>query len=230
MKKLLFVASLSLATLGMVVSCSRDDDSGTTSVANYTLSPSEATTNYDKTVALSVKNGSSTLSPSEFTWSVSDEKRGTIGNDGVFKAKKVGKVEVTATKNGQTLKSTINIAPYSTLFTEPLMYFGKTKEEVKSKETRTFIREYNNFLAFKGENRNVSEVLYHFDSNGKIDYIGVRFPYSASIVENLATFYIERHNFLGESNGEYYFNHIDENATIGLTTSTNGIIVVYTAK
>lgn len=52
-------------------------------------------------------------------------------------------------------------------FIEPLMCFGKTKDYVKSKETRVLSEETPTMLKYKGDGL-VSYVLYVFNSDGEV--------------------------------------------------------------
>ncbi|MBT0554251.1 Ig-like domain-containing protein [Riemerella anatipestifer] len=230
MKKALLFFALSLATLGTFTSCSRDDDS-TTVADNYSITPTEVSIKYDQTHKFTIKNNGSEVSGSSFSWKSSDEKRGTVDANGLLTAKKVGTFDVTATKNGKTLTSKVTITPYQTFFTEPLMFFGKTKADVKASETRKLTRETTTALVYEGENSSVNRIGYIFDNNGNMTSAIVMFPTSSSSTDKVTTFYKERYLVLSTENNVVQMKHLDESIYMGMGyDSTLGFHVIYTKK
>ncbi|AIH02967.1 hypothetical protein M949_1800 [Riemerella anatipestifer CH3] len=230
MKKALLFFALSLATLGTFTSCSRDDDS-TTVADNYSITPTEVSIKYDQTHKFTIKNNGSEVSGSSFSWKSSDEKRGTVDANGLLTAKKVGTFDVTATKNGKTLTSKVTITPYQTFFTEPLMFFGKTKADVKASETRKLTRETTTALVYEGENSSVNRIGYIFDNNGNMTSAIVMFPTSSSSTDKVTTFYKERYLVLSTENNVVQMKHLDESIYMSMGyDSTLGFHVIYTKK
>lgn len=228
MKKSIFIFAASLFTISGFISCSSDKDEVT---ENYSIDPSQTTINYDKTQQLTAKNNGSSIAATEFSWKTSDDKRGTVNAQGLFTAKKVGEVEVTATKNGKTSTAKIIIAPYQNFFKEPLMYFGKTKADIKAAESRTLQNETPTALAYKGENSNVTNVGYTFDANGKMNSAIVIFPSTTASVNMVSTFYKERYNVLTTDNNIIYLKSLDQPILMGMgVNATLGLNVIYTQQ
>ncbi|MDY3507289.1 ABC transporter substrate-binding protein, partial [Riemerella anatipestifer] len=139
--------------------------------------------------------------------------------------------DVTATKNGKTLTSKVTITPYQTFFTEPLMFFGKTKADVKVSETRKLTRETTTALVYEGENSSVNRIGYIFDNNGNMTSAIVMFPTSSSSTDKVTTFYKERYLVLSTENNVVQMKHLDESIYMSMGyDSTLGFHVIYTKK
>lgn len=230
MKKTILFLGLTLGVGFLTNSCSRDNSEGEVKIENYTLTPANVTINYDKTQQFYVKNGSVNVSPSEFTWKSSDDKRGSIDVNGILTAKKVGTFEISATKNGKVVTAKVMVEPYQKFFTEPILEFGKTKEEIKALEKRELVRETNSALAYKGENGDIKNVGYTFDSNGKMITAIVLFP-SPYNIDNVTTFYKERYLVLGSENGVVSMKNLDTPIFMNMGVNTSlGLHVVYTKQ
>lgn len=228
MKKLFLYSVLTMSVLGSI-SCSSDDDS---KPENFTLTPGSTTTNYDKSIQFAAANNGSPISVTQFTWSISDSKRASISNQGYFTAKKVGEVEVLATKDGKTIKSKITISPYQTFFKEPSMLFGKTKAEVKASETRVLLNETSTGLGYKGENSNIVNLAYIFDSSGKMTSAVVAFPSSTASIDKVSTYYKERYDVLSAQNNVISLKDMDQPIymMMGVNNTNLQITVVYTKQ
>ena len=221
MKKSIFLLAISLIVLSLsFVSCSSGGDE---EVINYSLSPSSLTTNYDKTQQFNVLNGSSTLKSSDFNWSSSNEISGKVNSNGLFTAGKIGETTITATNknNGKSVSSKITISPYQIFFSEPILAFGETKEYIKSKETRTLLKETTTGLSYIGENNNIRNVGYTFDSSGKMTSAIVLFKNDTSISTNVATFYNERYYYVGLINNLLAFSSTNKTISVQINSDIN---------
>lgn len=224
MKKTFLFLAFSLFAITLVFnscSSSRDEE-----VINYTISPSSLTTNYDKTQQLSVLNGSSTLNNSDFNWSSSNEISGKVSSSGLFTAGKIGETTITATniKNGKSVNTKITVNPYQNFFKEPILEFGQTKEYIKSKETRTLLKETTTGLSYVGENSSIRNIGYTFDSNGKMNSAIVLFDNNVNLVSNVVTFYKERYYYLGLVNNNNSFVTTDKSIGIQIDSGSNSTL------
>ncbi|MGA9213556.1 Ig-like domain-containing protein [Kaistella sp.] len=230
MNKLILLAAMSFATIGITNSCSSDRGNDVIS-ENYSLEPNSVTINYDKTQQLTVKNGSASMTPSEFTWKSSDEKRGYINASGILTAQKVGKFNITATKNGKTATAEVTIAPYHTFFKEPIIGFGKTKAEIKVGESRLLQSETSTSLIYKGENGEITNIGYTFDSSGKMTSAIAIFPSTSSSIEKVTVFYKERYTIVSNESGTVMMKDLDNPIWMGMSIHpTLGYNVIYTKQ
>ncbi|MGV4413174.1 Ig-like domain-containing protein [Chryseobacterium sp. T1] len=228
MRKTFLFFALATFTLS-TTSCSRDNDEP--AVENYSISPNEVNIKYDKTQQFTVRNGSSSIAGTEFTWKSSDEKRGTVNNSGLLTANKVGTFQVTATKNGKTTTANVTISPYQNFFKEPIMGFGKTKAEIKAAETRQLQNETATGLAYKGENNDILNIGYTFDSSGKMTSAIAIFPSNTTSVTNTTTYYKERYLVLDNQNGTIMMKDLDNPIFMGMSVNpTLGFNVIYTKQ
>lgn len=219
------IATLTLSTIG----CSRDDDNPASE--NYSITPTEVNIKHDKTQQFTVKNGSASLSASEFVWKSTDEKRGTVNSNGLLTANKVGSFQVSATKNGKTTTANVTISPYQSFFKEPVMGFGKTKAEIKASETRQLQNETATGLAYKGENSEILNIGYTFDSSGKMISAIAIFPSTSTSITNTTTFYKERYLVLGNQSGTIMMKDLDNPIFMGMSVHpTLGYNVIYTKQ
>lgn len=224
MKKLFLYSVFIISVIG-ATSCSSDDDS---KPENFTLTPGSTTTNYDKSIQFAAANNGSPISVTQFTWSISDSKRASISNQGYFTAKKVGEVEVLATKDGKIIKSKITISPYQTFFKEPSMLFGKTKAEVKASETRVLLNETSTGLGYKGENSGINNLVYSFDAAGKMNSAMVTFPTYDSSIDKVAVYYKERYLVATSQNNVITLKNLDEPIYMNMgIDSSLGLYVIY---
>ncbi|AZA49793.1 ABC transporter substrate-binding protein [Chryseobacterium carnipullorum] len=207
MKKAFIYSVLAISVFSFT-SCSGSDDENN---ENYTISPGSATLNYDKSQQFEIKNNGSTISASEFTWSVSDEKRALVTPSGMVAAKKVGEIQVTATKNGKSVTSKVTISPYQTFFKEPSLLFGKTKAEIKASETRVLVNETATAIGYKGENANITNLAYSFDTAGKMKSVIVTFPSTSASIDRVSTFYKERYLVVSGQGNYITLKNLDSN-------------------
>lgn len=196
----------------LISSCSKDNPE-----PEAALNQTDITLHYDETFQLVVKKGDENVAFSKLTVSVSNEHVGEVKPTGLFEAKRVGETTITITGQGISLTAKVTVKPYHTLFSDPYLIFGNSKANVKGFEKRTLEVEIQDALLYKGENANIRNVMYTFDS-GKLFSTFVLFT-STSFIETTATYYKERFEFLGTESSEIYF--IDRESKVAVVLSYN---------
>lgn len=208
----------------IAVSCAKDDN------APLVISDLEINVKYDKQHQYSIKRGDKTLDNSAVKWELNDKNLGTISTDGLFKARKVGKSHVTVNYNGAVAQGNINVTPYSTLFTEPIIKFGSSMTDIKYLEKRNKVAETNDGIMYEGENREIEAVLYLFDNN-KLESVAVIFAISSTIVDDVSLFYKERYPKYGVQGDYVIFIDDDNSKVIGLTVDEDfGLVAIYASS
>ena len=211
MKKVLFLLPL-LAAL-FFVGCSDDEEGG------ISLNESAITLYSDDTAHLEANDNVDWLSESEFVASVDA--------NGLVTGNHVGTTNIIASNGSGTSKCTVEVIPRFNTFEEPVVDFGATKEEVKSKESRTMLSEIDDALIYMGENSALNMVIYMFE-NGRLYASGaaVSFAYTSE----LTNFLLERYQVVGEENGMYMFinNDLDKyDMIVSLSVESDYILVAY---
>lgn len=182
---------------------------------------------YDSKHQYTVKKGSGTIANSAIEWKTSDNKVGTIDKEGYFKGRKIGKTEVLAYTNGGTVKASVEISPYSMLFTEPAFDFNQSKQVIKSKEKRKLEDEEADGLLYAGENSKVEYVFYTFENN-RLEAVLVVFASTSAVAKECGTFFLERYPVAGTIEGHPVF--MDDNKTVNillLVDDTLGLVAGY---
>jgi hypothetical protein len=197
-----------------ITSCSKNEPQANLE-GNVTL-------HYDETHQLVLTNTPTT----NVTWKSSDESIGTVDNSGLFTAKKVGTVTITA--SGSKFKTTadVTITPYSTLCKEPALDLGKSQNAIKLKETRALANQSSDYLYFYGENSKLRYSSYHF-IKGQLAASALFLANREDVVKEAVTFFKERYTLL-EVDGNTAFFSYNSILTIGLTVDSNlGFIAIY---
>lgn len=95
------------------------------------------------------------------------------------------------------------------------MNWGGQKQEVKNYETRVLVSEDEESLSYKGENSKINTVLYLFNEGDMLKSVGCLVPIHHS--ESMAKYLVEKYNYSGSSNGNYYFVSLDAKHLIAMT-------------
>lgn len=214
---------LTLLTLAVILtSCSKKE-----SEPKYSLDKATLELNYDKEHQFVIKQGTKDIDESEFEWTSTDETVGEVSASGLFQAHKIGETTIKAVGPKGTLTSVVKITPYSTLCAEPYVKFGASLSLVKSKETRTLLKEDIDALYYKGENAKIINVLYGFTDNS-LEAIFLIFPNSEAVVKEVAKFFDERYTYLGEDDEDnYYFSDTKTVIQIGYLEEIQAFTAIY---
>ncbi|MFD2522548.1 hypothetical protein [Emticicia soli] len=205
----------------IAVSCAKDDNSP------LVISDVEINLKYDKQHQYSIKRGNKTLDNSAVKWELNDKNLGTMGTDGLFKARKVGTSHVNVTYNGALAQGNINVTPYSNLFTEPIMKFGSSMSDIKYLEKRKKIAETNNGIMYEGENSKIQRVAYVFD-NDKLITALVIFKSTTAVAEEAGLFYKERYPKVVIGDPYIIFVDDDKIKIVGIGVDDDyGLVAIY---
>lgn len=206
----------------IAVSCAKDDNSP------LVISDVEINLKYDKQHQYSIKRGNKTLDNSAVKWELNDKNLGTMGTDGLFKARKVGKSHVTVNYNGAVTQGNINVTPYSTMFTEPIAKFGASMSDIKYLEKRKVLAQTTDGIVYEGETNKIEGVMYLFD-NDRLETAAVIFAITSTVVDDVSLFFKERYPKFGAQGDFIIFVDDDKSKVIGLTVSDDlGLVAIYT--
>lgn len=229
MKKSLLISSLSI----LFASCSNDkiDDN-----VNYPIeiSPKNATITSSQSITFKMKKGSSTLNSNDFVWSSGNDKIAEVSSDGTVTPKLIGQIEILSKEKTsvETFKSKLIINPVENIFKEPVLLFGKPKQEIKTNESRTLISETTNsynhdILTYKGENNDVEKITYIFfssipnSSSYGLTNVSVQFRKDLNLESKISKFYSER--YIRDYNIITDWWGYDLNKTINVGVSLNSV-------
>lgn len=211
MKKQVYYLFVLFLASTITLSCSKD---GTEPSA--TLNQSEVNLNYDGEFQFVVSKGNESVDFSTLTASSSNEFVGRINNSGMFEANKVGETTIKIMGDGISLEATVTVTPYHELFDEPIIDFTANKTTIRDSENRKFVQEVDEFLIFEGENSRINNVVYLFGANGRLRSAMSLYPTTSSLVENIAVFYLERYDYLGQEDDIFVFRSEDKSILVGL--------------
>lgn len=209
MKKQLLVLFLSFIALS---SCKKDNDT-------FSINQKEVKLKYDGEFGFKVE-GATTVE-----WSSSDEFVGSIGNNGEFKAKHIGETTITGKVNNTVLTAKVIVEPTVKGVIEPYTAFGNKKAQVKSYEKRELKEETATGLAYIDNAIYTRGAIYLFENEA---LASSALLWNNTKAEELAKFYIERYQVLGENSGIYYFTDKESTKIIGITfNETLGAVILY---
>lgn len=194
----------------------------------FKISPQKKELNYNEEFVYNVETSapySSNLNKL-FSWNVSDNKIGTIDENGYFKAKKIGNTKITATNTMTKKNYTMDVVVQPMVPDFPLVLdgFGKAKNYIKLNEKRPLTSETENSIVYQTPTNEwgysiVRKIEYQFE-NGMLKNIIVNFdPERYNRVEH---YYRERYNLLNEDytydytrqSNRYWKNFLDDNNMI----------------
>lgn len=194
---------LALLTITLIISaCSKKEKDQPKTV--YTIDKTEVSMKFDNTHQYVIKEGSTEIDASKVKFTSSNEEVGTIDQDGLFDAKRIGSTTIKAEGAGFSLTSIITVEPYSNLCKEPHYVIGIGKAAVKSNESRVLLNETTTGLVYNGENTKLRSVIYLFENNA-LNSAAILFQNNNSVVEESVKFFSERYQFQGESDDVFFF-------------------------
>ena len=198
---------LALLTITLIISsCSKKEKDPPKLV--YTIDKTEVSMKYDKSHQYVIKEGSTEIDASKVKFTSSNEVVGTIDQDGLFDAKRIGSTTIKAEGAGFSLTSVITVEPYSNLCKEPYYVLGIGKAAVKTQESRMLLDETATGLVYKGENTKVRTIIYLFEGSG-LNSAAILFQNNTSVIEESVKFFSERYEYQGESDDVYFFANKD---------------------
>lgn len=208
---------LFISLLTVILSCSKD------STPTFNIDRIDRKIKYDDEITLTT-----TKVDGNIDWSSSNEYVGKIESSGKFVAKHIGETTVTAKWKGTSATINIQVEPYILGINEPYMQFGANIATIKSFEKRVLKSETNTSLNYSDPSKYVNSAIYLFENNAYAS-CGLLFNSSpSSIAEDVAKFFLERYNIVGENNNVYYFTDRDNKVLVGLTVHSQlGLIGLY---
>jgi len=206
MKKLSFL----LLAAVFFTSCKKDDPEPALSIDN-----TELELKFDGTHQFVVKKGNENVTASSLTWTSSDELVGSVDANGKFTARKIGETTIKGTGSNGNVESKVKIVPYITNIIEPVVKFGATKAQIKADEKRTLLEEADDALAYNGTTGSYTDHVIYTFTDGKMDGAILQLTpnITQQMIQNIATFLLERYPETMEDEGEVYslddkMNHI----------------------
>ena len=232
--KLFYCPSLILIIFGLN-SCSTDSNKDENDSSIVEIYPKNAEMKYSEYLTFQMKKGSSTLNSSNYTWSTSNDKIGTISPSGIVSPKLIGSLVISSKdKNtNEVFTSQLIINPTTSLFNEPVKMFGKPKQDIKNNEYRVLISETvdsdnHDVLIYKGENNDVETIrytFYHSIPNSKslgLSSIDVNFRKDSQLENKISNFYKER--YIRDNSIITDWHGYDLNKTVKVGVRLNSVV------
>lgn len=217
MKRLLIMLAAMLPLFAFV-GCSDDDE--TKGDDKLSLNKSE--------VKLYVGDTESLEANKNVDWSTDNEFVASVNSDGLVEGIHVGKAIIEAKSETESAKCEIEVEPQYNTYVEPVLDFGSSADEIKSKENRNLLSEDENGIVFDGSNDAELMVVYTMDNNRMTSAgVAIDFSYTAELVDFLA----ERYQLIGEEDGLYIYidgEPSNFNMGVGLSVQSGYLLVSYT--
>lgn len=205
--------AIALVVFACFMSCSEDESH------DLVVSPSSVSIASGEEIKLSASENCDWRSESDFI--------ATVDDDGIVKANFVGQTNIIAYNVTKSTSVPVVVRGKCNTYTEPVLDFGTTMADIKSKEQRTLISETGNYLRYAGENSAVKDVVYMFD-NGRMSSAGVLI--NGLYMTELVDFITERYKFVSETDGLYVFCNgfsvSEATVGVGVGVSNNDDILV----
>ncbi len=205
MKKILFILTVAILFIG----CKKEQ--------GIVLSETNVTMHYDEEKQLSVSFLDEEM---DYTFTSSNKNIAIVSPDGLIHGVSIGEAVITAkSTDGQyTAECKVTIKPYHPfLFAELCCNFGAYKNEVKDFEKRELLTEKDQSLLYEGDMPYVAMVGYSFEEYKLIASIILIDTYMKDI---LATYLVERYEYMGNNNNVIYFKTYDNKVILGLSVSS----------
>ena len=198
----------------MMVSCSKND----AGKPNAELNETDIKIHYDDIFVFYVEN--------YFVdeWELSTDSIGTVDEDGLFKASRVGEAELSAIIKGvpKDLKAKITVEPYITDFIEP---FKKpmNSEDIISGEARDFVEATSTGIRFSGED-DFGWIVYYMKDD--VSYrVDVNLKRDTETFEKYELYFNERYKQTSFSKDRRTYQDGDTRITLDYTS--NGAPLVF---
>ena len=188
----------------------------------FTIDQDEITLQHDGTIQLNV-------SPAQTcTWSTDDNTIATVSQTGLVTGVLIGDTKVSAKSlsDNSTVSCIVHVTPRSTLYVEPYYIYGASISTIKSKEKRSLLSETSTGLIYEGENSNVVDIIYLFDTSG-LTGADVMLTNSTSVAAEAVTFIEERYTYLGVSDNIIFYQDSDGTIIAISVVDTLGLNVMY---
>lgn len=193
MKKILFYAFMAMATV-LVSSCSSDDDGE----ESLSINKSQLEMYADNEALLTATTSAQ--------WSSDNDFVAEVDQEGKVTANHVGETTITASNGNKRAYCKVSVVPQYTLYADPVLDFGCSMSDVKSKEKRTLAGSGTNYIGYKGDNDNVTGIIYNFN-NGKLNgvIVMIKHNYNSAMADRMVNFLRERYAIAGYDDDVYYF-------------------------
>lgn len=206
MKKLILI----ICTLAIVVSCKKDE--------KFTLSTNSIRLTHGETVQLT------SSVPAEYT--SLDTNVAKVNSSGVITGVRLGATQIYATAGDITLACGVTVDPRSNLYREPLFKVTQTRNQIKNYETRELDYDGTDALIYRGENSDISAVIYLIDIT--FNGAAVLLNGTSTVIDRAYEFLEERYPELGKIGYQTYaFDVDDERAVVLGYDSDLGYHVMY---
>lgn len=192
MKKILF--ALVLAFPFVFTGCSSDENDNA-----IILKSSEVTLIHTE------KHQIDATSDSKIMYRSEDEYHAKVSESGLITAGKVGETNILLTSSGDTKKVKVIVKPESTMYPEPNLEFGISKDDL-IKKIGTPNKETSNGIGYNNFSTKAPDLVYLFDTNNKLKsvgviiktaytselstYLGERYVYGTSIEEDYTLLFV----------------------------------------
>ena len=180
-------------------------------VTGVTLNKNELVLGVNETETLVATIEPANATNKTVTWKSSNNNVATVDNNGKVTTLAEGETVITVvtTDGGFSDECKVIIAPYR----EPYLTFGASKTTVKNYETRKLIKENDDYLFYKGENKDVVEVSYDFVF-GKLLLAWVWLKNTSGIENQVFDFLSAKYEYLGKEGRNHHFISLNKEICI----------------
>ena len=196
---------LFLLLLAAITACKKSEDAP--KIQPVMLDKTDVQLHYDETYPFKLTQGGTDIDETTYAWVSKDTTVGKVDTKGVFYGNHIGETTVTATsKDGKTkVEAKVTVTPKTTMFKMPVIEFGSSKANVKSKETRVMTKDSASLVVYQPENAKIRQVFYYFE-NAALKESYVLPGTTTALIQEAGTYLDERFTYLGQDNdGAYYF-------------------------
>ena len=202
MKKSLLIL---LSGVLLIVGCSKDGDVKT---MRLTVNVSEKKMKREDTFQIEAK------SDHKISYFSGNTFVATVSELGLVEARHVGDAEILVSDGADQKKVSIVVEPRHNLYPEPIQYLGKTKEDILRKFGQPDSRGDNSDIFIYYSYSENSEAVGFAFKEGKVEMASVVVSVKRST--ELATFLIERYNYVGRDGDYFEFVNSDDHKTATL--------------
>lgn len=224
MKQLFLFLLLVLA----IAACKKSEEAQ--QIQPVMLDKTDVQLHYDETYPFKLTQGGKGVDATTYTWVSKDTLVGKIDAKGVFYGNHIGETAVTGTsKDGKTkLEAKVTVVPKTTMFKMPVIEFGTSKANVKSKETRVMLKDSVDRLTYQPENTKIRRVIYDFE-NAALTASYVLPGETDELIKEALTYLDERFVYLDQDNVAYYFQVSPTVAAAIFREQTFGVTIAFFA-
>jgi hypothetical protein len=175
--------------------------------------------------------GATTNSVNPLTYTTSDKYVAKVDAMGNVEAGVIGKADITVSNGEMTRICKVEVKAKYSYFPEPFLKWGALKNEVKANVLTGTRYETSSVLAYTyNESNKLTAFIYYylFETDGKLNSVGLEFSLLSAYATNLVEFLSERYIPIGYEGKLFMFINKEQNLSViaDLNYNTNGTIMI----